>query len=248
MLRRFYCPQLKERSLIELDEREAHHARSVLRFKIGDEAELFDGKGSFARGRFVQVDKKAVRLEAGSLTSEKRYPLEIHLAQAVPHKNKLDEIIQKSEELAVSKVILLKSERAVFEFKRSSFAKLLERLHLLILEGAKQSRNNFLMEVSGWETVESLTKTFSSYARVFLMSPEAVFEPDPFKELLSVSKPILVLIGPEGGFSPGEEDAFLIAGAFPISLGSILLKCDTAAVSAVSILKYTFEQKLNGKN
>ncbi len=98
------------------------------------------------------------------------------------------------------------------------------------------------MTVEGWKTVEELTDTFPDYSRVFLMSPGAEFNKEPFAKVKDLKKPILVLIGPEGGFSYQEELRFKEAGALPLSLGEILLKCDTAAVASVSILKNCFEK------
>jgi len=242
MLRRFYCPDLTRSSSLELSPEESHHAAIVLRLKTGDRIELFDGKGHAAPGTITQSAKRCVRLERGEVVKKDRYPLAIHLAQAVPHRKKIDDIVEKCEELAVSKMILLKSDHTVFDFKKDAFKKLIERLELLVLEGAKQSRNNYLMEVEGWKSAEDLIATFSDYSRVFLMSPEAPYEKEPFTGVTDISKPILILIGPEGGFSYQEELRFKETGAWPLSLGEILLKCDTAAVAAVSILKYCFER------
>lgn len=252
MLRRFYCPNLTQNRQVSLETREAHHAYSVLRYRAGDRIELFDGKGSQAEARITRITKKELEAERGECEKKQRFKLAIHLAQAVPHRKKLDDIVEKCEELAVSNIILLKTARTVFDFIPETFQKMLKRLELEILEGAKQSRNNYLMEVEGWKTILELIKLFPGYDRVFLMSPEAQFQADPFDglkiETATEENPIkvLVLIGPEGGFSPEEEEQFREAGSSALSLGDILLKCDTAAVAAVSLLKFAFESKLHG--
>ncbi len=245
MLKRFYCPNLASGEIHELESREAHHAYSVLRKRAGDELELFDGKGREARAKILQVSKKQLKVQRGELAKKEPYPLEIHLAQAVPHRKKLDDIVEKCEELAVSKIILLKSEHTVFNFEKKSFEKMLTRLELGILEGAKQSRNNYLMTVEGWKTSHEIIDNFREYDRVFLASPAAVFKNDPFEELNVKDRhlKILILIGPEGGFSPAEEKKFIAGKASAITLGSILLKCDTAAVASISMLKFAFEGK-----
>ncbi len=135
MLRRFYCPNLIQSPSLELSPEESHHAAVVLRLKAGDLIELFDGKGHLASGSIAQVAKKCVRVEKGAVEVQKPYPLEIHLAQAVPHRKKIDDIVEKCEELAVSKVILVKSDHTVFDFNKTSFQKMVERLYLLVLEG-----------------------------------------------------------------------------------------------------------------
>lgn len=251
MLRRFYAPSLQNSSVITLDEREAHHALSVLRFRVGDEVELFDGKGFSAPARITQTSKKGVILERADCRRSKKPLFEIHLAQAVPHKKKLDDIVEKSEELGLGKIILLKSAHTVFDFKRESFNKMLERLRLEILEGAKQSRNDYLMNIEGWKTVHEVADSFKNYTRVFLMAPGASFQADPFDKIslgqVSEEKPlkVLMVIGPEGGFMSEEEKMMLEKGARPITLGNILLRCDTAVVASASLLKFAFERKLN---
>ena len=246
MLRRFYCPNLSESDSPVLDEREAHHAYSVLRLRQGDRIELFDGKGNQAEATLEEISKKKASLNRDEVKKQAPYPLEIHVAQAVPHKKKMDDIVEKCEELSVSKVFLMKSQFTVFDFKKGSFEKLIDRLKLLRLEGAKQSRNNYLMDVEGWVTSSNVCESFGDYSRVFLMKPGAEFKGDPFDGVSLEGTKVLVLIGPEGGFSEAEEEKFEESGAVSIPMGDILLRCDTAAVAAVSLLKFAYEQKVNG--
>ena len=141
----------------------------------------------------------------------------------------------------------MKSQFTVFDFKKGSFDKLVDRLKSLGLEGAKQSRNNFLMDVEGWVTSSKVCERFADYSRVFLMKPGSEFKQDPFENMAEKDPKILLLVGPEGGFSEAEEEVFEKAGAYPIPMGDILLRCDTAAVAAVSLLKFAYERKYNGK-
>jgi 16S rRNA (uracil1498-N3)-methyltransferase len=246
MLRRFFCSNLSNSTSLMLEGREAHHAYSVLRFRAGQEVELFDGQGNQASATITEINKRLMTVERGDVINKQPFPLTIHLAQAVPHKKKIDDIVEKSEELGVSKVLLMKSQFTVFDFKKDSFDKLVDRLKSLGLEGAKQSRNNFLMDVEGWVTSSKVCERFNHYSRVFLMKPGSEFKPDPFEGVASENASILILIGPEGGFSEAEEQVFEKAGAHPVPMGDILLRCDTAAVAAVSLLKFAYERKYNG--
>jgi 16S rRNA (uracil1498-N3)-methyltransferase len=245
MLRRFYCPQLTESSSCAIDAREAAHARRVLRFKAGEEAELFDGKGHRARARFTALTEKRAALNRSEIRTSPPPEPRLHLAQAVPHRHKIEQIAEQAEELGLEKLILLRSARTVFDFNKSSFGRLIQRLRTLALESAKQSRNDYLMEVEeSWRSPQELAAGFPEYSRVFLTAPGASFEPDPFRGLASrPDRPLLILIGPEGGFSPEEEKLFLDAGALPLNLGDILLKCDTAAAASLSVVKYAFYQR-----
>lgn len=232
-MHRFYLPNFQQ-PVLSADE--WHHATHVLRVKPGDTVNVFDGRGHEAQARVG---------EAGNLTILQQsttppLPCRITLAQAIPKKN-MDWIVQKATELGVTGIVPLISERTV---KRPDSAP--ERWREVALEACKQSGNNWFPEIR-----EPLP------AREFLRAPGpfdlkliASLQPDsqPLKQILAESPirrlanaSVLILIGPEGDFTPAELAAAKSAGCLPLSLGPLVLRAETAALYALSILHHELQ-------
>lgn len=227
-MHRFYLPNFQQPAL---SAEEAHHATHVLRVKPGDTVNVFDGRGHEAQCRVGEAGKLTILQQ--SATS----PLlcQITLAQAIPKKN-MELIVQKATELGVTGIVPLISERTL---KRPTGTP--ERWHEIALEACKQSGNNWLPEIHAPQD-----------ARAFLESPGkfdlkliASLQPDskPLKQLLPEKLPasVLILVGPEGDFTPAELGAAKSAGCLPLSLGPLVLRAETAALYALSILHHELQ-------
>ena len=227
-MHRFYLPNFQPPTL---SAEEAHHCLTVLRLKPGDAVNVFDGRGQEAQCRFNENGRLTI------LQQSKTPPLpcRITLAQAIPKRN-MDLIVQKATELGVSGLVPLISERTL---KRPTGTP--ERWREITLEACKQSGNNWLPEIQAPQE-----------ARAFLESPGtfdlkliASLQPDskPLKEILAGVSPrsVLILIGPEGDFTPAELASAKSAGCLPLSLGPLVLRAETAALYALSILHHELQ-------
>jgi 16S rRNA (uracil1498-N3)-methyltransferase len=237
-MHRFHLPNLQ---LPTLTGDEAHHATHVLRLKLGDTVSVFDGRGREAQCRIEKVGKDSVRLAILQHSGTPPLPCRITLAQAIPKKN-MNLIVQKATELGVATIVPLVSERTVV--KLDDDAGKLARWREIALESCKQCGNNWLPEIQPPQKV-----------RDFLASPGAFdlkligsLQPDakPLKKILAEpSHPasVLVLIGPEGDFTPAELGLAKSAGCLPLSLGPLVLRADTAALYVLSILHHELQNR-----
>jgi 16S rRNA (uracil1498-N3)-methyltransferase len=203
----------------------------VLRVKSGDTIAVFDGRGHEAQCRV----EAAGMLTMLTHTSTAPLPCRITLAQAVPKKN-MDSIVQKATELGVAVIVPLISERTI---KRPGGSP--HRWQEIALEACKQSGNNWLPVIH-----EPLpAETFLKSPGAFDLKLVASLQPDakPLKQILRNPHPssVLVLIGPEGDFTPAELAAADSAGCQPLSLGALVLRAETAAVYALSILHHELQ-------
>ena len=240
-MHRFHLPNFQQPAL---SAEEAHHATHVLRVKTGDTVNVFDGRGHEAQAQVASIAGQSVGLKLLTQTGSAPLPCRITLAQAIPKRN-MDLIVQKATELGVASIVPLISERTIVHLDEDS--KKVERWREIALEACKQSGNNWLPEIQAPQK-----------ARAFLDSPGnfdlkliASLQPDakPLKTILagaptlqrSDAPTILVLIGPEGDFTPAELAAGKSAGCLPLSLGPLVLRADTAALYALSVLHHELQ-------
>jgi len=240
-MHRFFLP---EGDCLALTGAEAHHCRHVLRLQAGDVVKVFDGRGREVECRIAALGKDEVRLEALGAWISQALPCRITLAQAVLKKN-MDFIVQKATELGVAAIAPVISDRTI---KRPSVPPL--RWHEIALDSCKQCGNNWLPEILPSQPL----REFLSSTRGFDLKLVASLQPTarPLRRILAEAPSIgpvpvpaiLVLIGPEGDFTSDEYAAATAVGCQPLSLGPRVLRADTAALCALSILQY--ELRSNG--
>ncbi|HUK83174.1 MAG TPA: 16S rRNA (uracil(1498)-N(3))-methyltransferase [Verrucomicrobiae bacterium] len=234
-MHRFYLPNFQQPVL---SDEEAHHAVHVLRLKAGDTLNVFDGRGHEAQCKIAEMSKDAVHLTILQRSSTASLPCRITLAQAVPKKN-MDLIVQKATELGVSVIVPLLSERTVVQLDEDS--KKVKRWCEIALDACKQCGNNWLPELQPPQKVRDFLNALGKFDLKLIAS----LQPDakPLKHLLTDKRPatVLILIGPEGDFTPAELSLTKSAGCLPLSLGPLVLRAETAALYALSILHHELQ-------
>ena len=238
-MHRFYLPDLRE---LVLRGDEAHHGRHVLRLKPGDTVGVFDGRGHEAQCRVDEIARATIRLTALQHSSTPPLRCRITLAQAVPKKN-MDLIVQKATELGAAAIVPLISERTIVQLDAESAGKT-DRWLAIALESCKQCGNNWLPEIQPPRKAREFLADLPAFDLKLIGS----LQPDArhLKAILantpalqrSNTPSVLLLIGPEGDFTPAELALAKSNGCLPLSLGPLILRSDTAAIYALSILHH----------
>jgi 16S rRNA (uracil1498-N3)-methyltransferase len=226
--------------VVPLDGSDAHKIVNVLRMRDGDAIEIIDS----AAQRFaatVAIDGRTVRARLGECTADTQaLPAHITVAQGVPKGQKMDFVVEKLTELGVAEIIPLKSERTVVSDVSPNK---IERWRRLAKTAAQQCGRSGVPRIEDPLTFEELCRTFASYDPVLF--PWELAEQKPLSEQLPQivhgAQRVLICIGPEGGFSHNEAQAAQAAGAKLISLGSRILRTETAAIVLVAVLNYVWE-------
>jgi 16S rRNA (uracil1498-N3)-methyltransferase len=238
---RFYIPPHAWRpERLALDSTEAHHATDVLRLQTGDRLTVFNGQGDEATTEIVKTGRDGIELRIVSTAKSPRLRCEITLGQAVPKGKNMDLIIEKATELGAAAVQPLLSERTVVQVDAEDAARKALKWQRVAIEAAKQCGQNWVPAVTAPLTPKAF---FQSPPRFDLMLI-ASLQPDaqPLKKILAeISTPIrsvLVLVGPEGDFTPAELSLAKSHGARPITLGPIILRTETAAIYCLSVLSH----------
>ena len=228
-------------SVITIDDaRQIHHLRDVLRLKMGDGIICCDSPGTEHRGliRFESKDRLEVELQGSSLVAKQS--VSIWLAAALIKANRFDWLVQKATELGVSRISPLVTRYTVIRLRQEQARSKCARWQRIAQEAAKQCGRKTLPIVDVPEPMGRLLEQTKQSPLVLI--PTLVKEAIPLSEVLKSSgaaREVVVFIGPEGDFSEEELRLARSFGARPVSLGSLTLRSETAAVAAVAILQYS---------
>ncbi len=229
----FYCKDITPNAFCTLDAEESRHAVRVLRLREGDELNVTDGRGNLYRCRIVTADDRACVIEAAEQEfSTLHSPFSIHLAVA-PTKNpsRMEWLVEKAVEIGVGEITLLNCDHSERTFLKT------DRLEKLAVSAMKQSLHTLLPEIHPAVSLRDwLNSQFSivNSQLKFIAHCEADKPRTPLATALKPGCDAVVLIGPEGDFSPEEIALALDCGFQPVSLGPSRLRTETAALYAVT--------------
>jgi 16S rRNA (uracil1498-N3)-methyltransferase len=242
---RVHClPSVSDPQEIVLSEGESHHLVSVNRAGKGDTVVAFDGKGSEWICELTDADRRAARLKVRFAQKAKPLPWRITLGQALPLGGAMDSIVRKATEIGVSKIVPLESERTQVHLDGARSDRKIEKWQTAALEAAKQCGNPWLPEIGPVTPATAFMESATGYdlkliaslqpgartLKIVLAAFRAAHNRSP--------KNVLWLVGPEGDFTPAEMSRSSSTGFEPVSLGPLVLRCETAAVYALSVLSY----------
>lgn len=232
---RFHVPQpLAAGQQLELPADVAHHI-NVVRMEPGDTLTLFNGDGGEYKAVLTEVQKKKAWAEIKVFDPrEAELPFAVTLAQALPEGSKMDWIIEKAIELGVAGIQPLAARRCVVRLSAERAEKKLEHWNGIVVSAAEQCGRNRLAPVAAPLEFRDWIARQDLHKRVIL-TPRATESLADWARH-QPAQALSIMVGPEGGFSDEEEAEALRHGALPLSIGPRVLRTETAALAAVSIL------------
>jgi len=248
---RAYCPPASAAPAeITLSPEESHHLVAVNRARPGDTVVVFDGRGTEWTSELISDRKNAAVLRVRSTHRPPALPHEITLAQALPKGTSMDAIVRKATELGAAHLVPLESERTQVHLDGDRSGKKIEKWRTAALEAAKQCGNAFVPTVHPLQNASAFIAAAPATPPYDLkliasLHPGAT----SLKPLLAAfhsahgraPRKVLWLVGPEGDFSPAEMAHALHHGFAPVTLGPLVLRCETAATYALSVLSYELQ-------
>ena len=218
-----------------------HHMVRVLRLRPGDEVLLVDESGRRHEGVIDQVTQEwtAVRITATLEAAQFPEAPSITIMQGLPRGEKIELVLQKGTELGVSEFAIFRADRSVPKLAGEKLQNRLERWTRIVHEATRQSER-FDQPSVAWHPTAAAAAASASNADLKLLLWERG-TPSPLRELLEGQpRPsrVAIAIGPEGGFEPGEAEAFSLWGFIPVTLGERILRTETAALAMTAILQY----------
>jgi 16S rRNA (uracil1498-N3)-methyltransferase len=224
----FYQPLISE-GYNFLEEEESRHCIKVLRKTTGEPLRITDGKGSFYDTIISKADSRKCGFEIKHREYHPKKNFSIHIAIS-PTKNtdRIEWFVEKAVEIGIDTITLIDCKNTERAFVKK------DRLEKLVISAMKQSLKPWLPEINALQkfdafiTIENAEEKFIAYVDQS--------NPNHLKDLATVNKSYVVLIGPEGDFSPDELSSALENHFKKISLGSSRLRTETAGIAACHIL------------
>ncbi len=246
MSERFHIPASEwNPDVLVLRDAEAHHCADVMRGKPGDKITVFNGDGIEASTEIVEANKREVILKTLGVTKSEPLRSRLVLGQAIPKGKNMDLIVQKATELGVAEIVPFLSERTVVRLDPDEATRKQEKWQRVALEACKQSGQNWLPTVHQPQSIAG----YLGAANGLDLKLIASLQPNSrglreilaeHEELNNAARPesALILIGPEGDFTPAEIHEAESHGCLPMTLGPIILRTETAAIFSLSVLAY----------
>jgi 16S rRNA (uracil1498-N3)-methyltransferase len=244
-MHRFYiAPENWQPDALSLTGSEAHHCRNVLRLEPADKVVVFNGQGREITAEILPDDGAEIQLR--KLHDAQTPPLRcrITLGQAIPKGKNMDLIVQKAVEIGAAEIAPILSDRTIVRLDEESAASKQAKWQTVAIEAAKQCGQNWLPQV---RTPQPLAQFFHDH-RGFDLQLIGSLQSDAvhLKKILEQfsaehgDRPtnVLMLVGPEGDFTPAELSLARSQGCRPITLGPIVLRVETASIYCLSILSY----------
>ncbi len=240
-MNRFFIEKInpKDKFIILSDYAQLHHLRDVLRIKPLEQAVVFDNSGNEYIVRVLEIGARAVKLEIKERRPVKEPGLRITVACAIPKKVKMDDIMDKLTQLGVECIIPLQTERMIVRLDKQKKQERLARWQKIALSAVKQSQRSrlpLIKPVTGFKDVVLAAHNFDLKLIPTLEGRRKTLR-EVFRDSSKKIERVMVLIGPEGDFTPDEVVLAKEAGFLPVSLGPLVLRVDTAAVAVVSFIK-----------
>lgn len=236
---RFFCDtSLDGVTELALPAQVAHHIR-VRRLKAGQSMTLFDGSGlEFEATLTFTPAGQAIATIHAQQTISRELGGRIRLLQGLTSQDKMDWIIEKAVELGVSHVLPTTANRSVTKLDQSRSQKRLEHWKRLIISASEQCGRNQLMIIDPARPLSDALRHCANSTLLLLDADpsQARLELQALLPRLRASADISILVGPEGGWDKTEADLATSCGAIRTSLGSRVLRTETAGLSAVSAI------------
>ena len=234
----------------------ANHIARVLRLRSGDSLTVFDGSGGEFGARIEEFRKEAVVVAVEEHRPlDRESPLPLTLVQGISRGERMDWIIQKATELGASRIVPVFTKRSVVRLDEKQAERKLQHWRAITVAACEQCGRNRIPDLA------TPVDFFDMLAGDSSGRPDSAGRPDPaghsdsagatrlllsptgdlrIDDLQDVGKGITVLIGPEGGLADVEQEAAITAGFKAVRLGPRVLRTETAAIAALTIIQRYF--------
>ena len=232
-MQRYFCNE-KENNEYLLSRDDSYHIKKVMRMNISDKIEIVDNKITY----ICEITSlEPVKAKVISKTNElNENSFEIILVQSMVNETKMDLILQKGTELGVNEFYGYKAVNSVVKENGKSDKKL-TRWQKIVKEASEQSKRNIIPKVVDIVDIKGLCKIEADLKLLLSVNEKTKNIKKVLKENKKYDK-IIIVIGPEGGFTSNEEKTLMDNGYISTSLGTRVLRTETAGIATVSMINY----------
>ena len=234
--RLFYSKELKSGLISKLSKSQSHYISNVMRINPGDKIYLFNSSNGEWDTRILSNNQGLIEFEVEKLSRPQKEEINLWLAFSPIKKIPQDMMLQKTTELGIQKFVPLICERSIVREVN------IERAEKIVTEASEQSNRISVPQILKIKTLENFLKNFPENGNIIFCDINC--QSNNLKNILSKKNPTCILIGPEGDFS--EKERQLIVDhkkTISISLAKNILRAETAALAATTILSYILNFK-----
>jgi len=231
-IRLYFSGKIQSDLTSHLTKDQMHYVKDVMRLKAGDRLSVFNAQGEW-NAAIEAYEKNAARIKVLEKVRDSDNEKNIWLAFSPIKQNPLNFLIQKGTELGVQKFVPILSERTMVKEINA------ERIKKIIIEASEQSNRISIPEIENLETLKNFLNKFPKNG--YLIFCDINSKKSNLRDILTekIKGPVCILIGPEGDFSESERQMIIERkGILSLSLASNILKTETAAIAAVTIVNY----------
>ncbi len=234
MITNFYTdPEKISKDSLTIDGEEAKHILAVLRYGPGDDITVVDGRGTKYKASIVKTSRSSLEAKIISRTHMENEPgCHVTLAQAICRQEKMDFLVEKATEIGVSSIIPILTERSLVKVSGTSKnSRKIDRWRRIAIAAMKQSLRSVLPEIQDVTRFEDLLASFGRYDLCLIASlGRKSMSLAECKQLQKGLSSVLLIVGPEAGFTDGELLKAESLRAIPVSLGARRLRSETAGI------------------
>jgi 16S rRNA (uracil1498-N3)-methyltransferase len=220
------------------DPKAIHHLLRVARVKVGERLECFDGTGWVYAGPVTQCGRSELTMSIEQRRQEPKPDVPVVLAQALIKPDHFEWAIQKATELGVARIMPVRASRSAIRGGAGDAARRHERWQRIAAEAAAQCGRATIPAVDAPRSFEQALEELPRAFTLLFTLEERGRPLETYAPQLRGASEILVLIGPEGDFSPEEVSLAKTRGAHPASLGRSTLRAETATITALTIVQH----------
>jgi len=234
--RLFYSKELKNGLISKLSKTQSHYTKNVMRLKPGDRISLFNSSNGEWDAKILAHSKDLTEFKVEKLSRPQEEENNLWLAFSPIKKIPQDIMLQKTTELGIKKFFPLLCERSVVREIN------IERAEKIVIEASEQSNRISVPKILKIQNLEKFLKNFPENGHLIFC--DINLESSNLKNILSKKNPTCILIGPEGDFSENERQLIVDhKKTISISLAKNILRAETAAIAATTILSYNLNFK-----
>ena len=233
-MQRYFTNQ-KENDYLNITREDLHHIKNVMRNKIGDKIEcIYQEELYICQIESLQETKVKI---ISKLDHTNELNTNITIAIGLVKEQKMDLILQKLTELGVKEIIPLIMERSIIKLDNEKMKKKKTRWEKICKEASEQSKRNKIPKIKEMASIKELP--IEKYdLKIICSTTETTNLISKYKKESILNKNILIVIGPEGGITEEEENTLVNLGMTKVSLGTRIMRVETAAIYIASIMNF----------
>lgn len=228
-----------EGQVLDLSDDLMHYASRVLRIRDGEALRVWNGRGSEFKATVQYVSKKLAQVQIGDrlVVPDTELNRAVHVLQALPEGDKMDWILEKCTELGVAGFYPVQAQRSVVKLEGERASKRQAHWERVVLSASLQSERGTLPKVEPVQSLSNALENISSHcpnAQVLWFTPHAEMRLTKWAQATRPTGPLVICVGPEGGWTPEETELAAATGAVPLRFSQRVLRTETFAMACVA--------------